>query len=33
MRPVTIADTVTTSIGLNFSAKPMTTSAMPISGQ
>ena len=33
IRPVTIAETVTTSIGLNFSAKPMTTSAMPISGQ
>jgi hypothetical protein len=33
MRPVTIADAVTTSIGFIFSAKPSTTSAMPISGQ
>ena len=31
--PVTMAETVTTSIGFILSAKPITTSAIPISGQ
>ena len=31
--PVTSAEAVTTSIGFSFSAKPITTSKMPISGQ
>ena len=31
--PVARAEAVTTSIGLSFSAKPRTTSRIPISGQ